>query len=570
MSDNTFTPDWINTPAADDSFRSIFKWGGPGEFKHPGSGFLNIIKDKLALTDADFTEKTGTGQERFDDETVTAASAATNLLSAEDIAALADIVGPDNITTDAFSRVKYSNGKAMEDILKLRQKIIEDLPQVVVHPRGKEDVQKIVAFCNQRKLPVHVYSGGSSVTLGLKCPRGGITLVMSTHMNRVLEFNEANQTITVEPGMMGPDYEAVLNQAPTTLGAVHCYTGGHFPQSFEYSSVGGWVVTLGAGQASSYYGDAYDLVISQAYVTPAGNFKTLDYPGTATGPKINDIMKGSEGCFGVLVAVTMKVFRYWPKNARRFAFMMPDWRAGIDAVREICQGEFGLPSILRISDPEETDIGLNMYGISGTLMDKLMAVRGHRPGRRCLLIGQAEGEAAFAQNVKKQVKKICRRFGGMYLTSYPMNKWYHGRFSDPYMREDLNDFGIIIDTLESGVTWDRLHDLHRGVRDYIKGRPHTICMTHASHFYAQGANLYFIFLIKEPDTAAFLEFQRGIIEKIVECGGSLSHHHGVGRMMGPWMETHLGKEQMDVLRALKTHFDPNGIMNPGGVLGLNI
>ncbi len=569
MSKETLTPGWIDIPPKDGSYRSIFKWGDPAEFKHPSSGFLKIIKEKLGLTDADFTKQIMTGMDPLDTGGVDGATVPVTPLAPEDMTALADIVGPDNITTDAFSRIRYSSGKAMEDILKLRQKIVEDLPQVVIHPRHKEDVQKLVAFCNQRNLPVYVYGGGSSVTLGLKCPMGGVTLVMNTHMNRVIEFNEANQTITVEPGMMGPDYEAVLNRAPEKLGAAHRYTGGHFPQSFEYSSVGGWVVTLGAGQASSYYGDAYDLVVSQEYVTPAGTFKTLDFPGTATGPKVNDIMKGSEGCFGVLVGVTMKVFRHWPENARRFSFMMPNWPAGITAVREICQGEFGRPSILRISDPEETDIGLNMYGISGSVLDKLMIARGHQPGRRCLLIGQAEGQAAFAGNVKKQIKRICRRYGGMYLTSYPMNKWYHGRFSDPYMREDLNDYGIIIDTLESGVTWDKLPDLHQGVRAYIKSRPNTICMTHASHFYPQGTNLYFIFLIKEPDMAAFLEFQRGIIEKIDECSGSLSHHHGVGRMLGPWMEKHLGKEQMNVLRALKAHFDPNGIMNPGGVLGLH-
>ncbi len=563
MHRDDFSPDWIETPPPPDSYRSIFKWGGPGEFKHPSGGFLRIIKQELGLTEADFAQREKTGEEPVTEE------AAPPVLSDADRDELAGLVGTANLTTDTYSRVKFSSGKAMEDILRLRDKTLTHLPGAVVHPRGKEDVHKVVDFCRKRRLPLHVYSGGSSVTLGLNCPRGGVTLVMSTHMNRVLAFNETNQTITVEAGMMGPDYEDLLNNAPEKLGALDRYTGGHFPQSFEYSSVGGWVVTLGAGQASSYYGDAYDLVTSQEYITPAGTLKTLDYPGTATGPKVNDIMKGSEGCFGVLVAVTMKVFRYRPENTRRFAFMMPDWPSGLAAVRAICQGQFGMPSILRLSDPEETDIGLNMYGISGSFLDRLMKIRGHRPGERCLLIGQADGEAAFARNIKKQVKAVCRHHRGMYLTSYPMKKWHHGRFSDPYMREDLNDYGIIIDTLESGVTWDNLPRLYQGVRDYIKSRPQTICMTHASHFYSQGTNLYFIFIIKETDTETFLSFQRGVIDEIVRCGGSLSHHHGVGRMMGPWMEAHLGKEQMEVLRALKRHFDPEGIMNPGGVLGLD-
>jgi alkyldihydroxyacetonephosphate synthase len=137
------------------------------------------------------------------------------------------------------------------------------------------------------------------------------------------------------------------------------------------------------------------------------------------------------------------------------------------------------------------------------------------------------------------------------------------------MREDLGDYGIMIDTLETAVTWDNLHRLHEGVRAYVKSRPDTMCMTHASHFYPQGTNLYFIFIARMNDPDEYRKFQSGIIDHIQKYGGSLSHHHGVGRMIGPWMEKHLGKEQMAVLRALKRHFDPRNIMNPGGQLGLD-
>ncbi|MCD4717566.1 MAG: FAD-binding oxidoreductase, partial [Desulfobacterales bacterium] len=218
---------------------------------------------------------------------------------------------------------------------------------------------------------------------------------------------------------------------------------------------------------------------------------------------------------------------------------------------------------------EETDVALKLYGIEGTFIDRLITLKGLKPKERCLCIGHTEGEKGFTKNVKKRIKRICRRHGAMYITGYPVKKWAKGRYSDPYMREDLNDFGIMVDTLESGVTWDNLHRLHKGVRTYIKSRPNTVCMSHASHFYPQGTNLYFIFMARMNDVNEYKKFQQGIIDQIHKHGGSLSHHHGVGKMIAPWMEEHLGKVQMDVLRALKTHLDPNNIMNPGGTLGLD-
>jgi alkyldihydroxyacetonephosphate synthase len=329
-------------------------------------------------------------------------------------------------------------------------------------------------------------------------------------------------------------------------------------------------VTLGSGQESSYYGDACDLVVSQEYVTPTGSFKTSDYPAAATGPRVNDIMKGSEGAFGVLVSATLRVFRRLPENHQDFGFMFPNWDAALDAARDISQGEFGLPAMFRISDPEETEVALKLYGIDGSIIDKFMRFRGLEPSKRCLCIGRSVGERGFAKNVKRNVRKICRDLGAMHLAGYPVSRWEHGRYTDPYMREDLNDFGIIIDTLETSVSWDSINRVYLGVTAHVKSRPNTICMTHASHFYPQGTNLYFIFITRTADLTDYREFHRGIIQQIEQDGGSLSHHHGVGKMMAPWMERHIGSVQMDVLRALKRHFDPNNIMNPGGTLGLDL
>ncbi len=553
-------PPWLNTPPTQQSFRSIFKWGAPEAYKNPSHGFLAVIARGLGLCDNDFMSMADTGENQVPRDLPFA-------LDKQDVLAVEKIVGKENISCIGYDRVKFSSGKAMEDLIRLRSGRVEAVCDLVVHPRNKEDVAQVVALCHDRKIPVHVYGGGTSVTFGLDCPKGGITLVMSTHMDKMIAFNETDQTITVGPGMMGPVYEDLLNRAPLTLGAEKSYTGGHFPQSFEFSSVGGWVAAMGSGQASSLYGDAADLVIAQEYVTPAGRFKTLGYPATATGPRINEIMKGSEGCFGVLVAVTLKVFEYLPGNTRPFAFMFPDFDLAVRAGRRISQGRFGMPAILRISDAEETDVAMQMYGLEGSILDRFLRFRGQGPGTRCLVMGQAEGERGFAANVARKVRQIARQHRGIFLTGYPMKKWYHGRFSDPYLRDALNDYGILIDTLECSVTWENLARLHRSVRAVVKERPCTICMTHASHFYAQGTNLYFIFITRAKGLGEFRSYQQSIIDAIEKSGGSLSHHHGVGRMMAPWMERHLGLAQMDILRALKAHLDPRGIMNPGA-LGL--
>lgn len=560
MKNNPFRPGWSEKAPAPGTFRSIAKYGDPAHFKHPSDAWVEMMKQEFQMSEADFARRQNEGNGPVVLDRPPA-------LTPEQIEALSVIVGSDNVGMDDYSRVKYASGQTSEEILELRRGVVREVADVAVHPRDKKDVRKIVEYCDAEQIPVTVYSGGSSVNFGCRPVKGGVSLVMSTHMNKLLSVNERNQTARVQPGMFGPAYEEALNNAPERFGCRLRYTCGHFPQSFEFSTVGGWIVTLGSGQASTYYGDAYDIVFSQEYVTPAGSFKTLEYPAMATGPKVNDIMKGSEGAFGILVELTMKIFRYTPENRRRFSFMYPTWEAAVNASREIMQSEFGKPAVYRISDPEETDRGLKLYGMP-KIADLFLQRRGHLPMKRCLSLGSAEGDRDYTRLVAKKIRRVARKHGGIWLTGYAVRKWEKTRYTEPYMREDLNDYGILIDTLEASVTWDNLHRLHEGVRAFVKRRPKTMCMTHASHFYPQGTNLYFIFIAR-MDLEEYVAFQAGIIDKIVEYGGTLSHHHGVGRLLAPWMEDHLGPEQMAVLRALKRHFDPRNIMNPGGQLALD-
>lgn len=559
----TFIPKWYEDVPPEGSYRSILKWGGPQEFKHPNAKLYDLMKKIFDMTDEDFKHPQKMGLEKVDYDI-------KPKLTKEQINVFKNIVGEENVKEDNYSRLQVAYGKTMIDLMRLREGIVENVPDIVLHPRSKEDIIKIVEYCNQEKIPIYVYGGGSSVTRGEECVKGGVSLDMRVHMNKVIKFNEINQTITVEPGMSGPDLEKTLNNAQELFGAKRAYTCGHFPQSFEYSAVGGWVVTRGAGQNSTYFGKIEDIVICQEYVTPAGIIKTEEYPATATGPSIDEIMMGSEGTFGVLVSATLKIFRYMPENHRKFSYIFKNWEDAKNAVREVMQGQFGFPSVFRLSDPEETDVAMKLYGVEGTGIDKIMSLRGYKPMERCLLLGFTDGEAAFTKVVKKNINKICKKYGAMYSTGYVTEGWEKGRFSDPYMREDLQDFGLMTDTLECCVNWEQLQYVYENVRKYCKSRPNTICMTHMSHFYPQGVNLYFIFIAKMNEIDDYLDYQSGILDNMQRYGAAMSHHHGIGKMTAPWLEGQIGKNQMDVYKALKKHFDPNNIMNPGGTIGLDL
>jgi alkyldihydroxyacetonephosphate synthase len=558
-----YSPPWTEAPPPLGSFRSILKWGSPTEYKHPNHKLYALTKQVFGLTDADFQERANTGEipVRVDQPC---------RLSPETLVGLAEIVGEENVKADAWSRASACYGKAELDVARLRAGIVENPPDAVVDARDAEDVRRLVAFCHEQRIPVTPFGAGSGVTRGSECVRGGISLRLATHMNRILAVNPVDETVTVEPGIYGPALEKALNDAPERFGSPHRYTCGHFPQSFEYSTVGGWVVTRGAGQNSTYYGKIEQLVLSQKVVTPAGDIETVDIPGKATGPDVDQIMIGSEGAYGVLVEVTLKLHRYGPENRRRFSFVFRDWDSGCDACREVMQGEFGFPSVFRLSDPEETDVAFKLYGVEGTPLDPFLTRLGYRAGERCLLLGHTDGDKELGKLIKRKIGQICGQHGALTTTGYVAQRWERDRFRDPYLREDLGDFGIVLDTLECGVSWSNLQQVWAGVRDYVHSRSRTICMCHASHFYPQGTNLYFIFIARIGSSKEYLELQAGILDAIRSHGATMSHHHGIGKATAPWLEGQIGTNQLAVLRALKRHFDPRGIMNPGGTLALDL
>lgn len=558
-----FMPKYYEEVPPKNSYRSILKWGDPAYNKLPNENLYKLIKETFDLKDEDFKDYHELGLEEVKfSKPIT--------LTDSQLEFFKSVVGEENVKTDDYSRLSVAYGKTMYDLLRLRKGIVENVPDAVLYPRNKEEIEKIVVYCNQELIPIYVFGGGSTVTRGVECMKGGISLDIKKHFNKVVELNEIDQTITVESGISGPQLEEYLNNAPKYFGAKERYTCGHLPQSFEYSVVGGWVVTRGAGQNSTYYGKIEDLILGQTYATPIGVIETDSYPAKATGPSIDQIMIGSEGCFGVLTHVTLKIFKYRPENHLYFGFMFKDWESAQKAAREVLQSESGKPSVFRISDPEETEIAMRLYRIQETPLNTYLKLRGYREGKKCLMLGFTDGERGYCKNVYKNVKKICKRNGGLWLTGFPAKAWEKGRFTDPYLRDTLQDFGIMIDTLECTVNWSNMNQVYQEVRAFCKSRPNTICMSHISHVYPQGANLYFIFIARMTELEEFRVYHSGILDAIQKAGATMSHHHGIGKMFAPWLQGQIGKNQLEIFKALKKHFDPNNIMNPGGTLGLDL
>lgn len=560
-----FEPKWVKTPAPSDSWRSVFRWGDPAFVKYPKETLYKMMKEKFRMTDEDFKKYDGSiGMEKIH------LKDQPPHIEERHLQALRKIVGEKYVRTDDYARVSVAYGKTAYDAMRLRQKRLDSLPDAVVYPARTKEIEEIVAYCTQEKIPLYVYGGGSSVTMGVEPVKGGISLDMRLRFHRVIAFNETDQTITVQAGMSGPKLEKVLNDAPQLFGAKRAYTCGHFPQSFEYSSVGGWVVTRGAGQNSTYYGCITDIVLSQKYATPIGTVQTSHYPREATGPNMNQIMMGGEGTFGVLTEVTLKVFRYMPENRKRFSYIFSDWKTAMAAAREMMQSEAGNSSVFRLSDPEETNLMLRLYNVDETPLWKLLDLRGFKDMERCLFLGFTDGQKGYSKNVASNIRRIARKYKGMSLTGYVTKSWEKGRFNDPYLRDTMMDFGIVTDTLECTVNWSNMAKVHREVRKVCHRLPNTIVTTHMSHCYPQGANLYFIFITRMSGADKFREYHTTILDAIQKSGAAISHHHGIGKMFAPWLEGSLGKTEYGVLKVLKAYFDPDYVMNPGGTLGLDL
>ena len=283
-------------------------------------------------------------------------------------------------------------------------------------------------------------------------------------------------------------------------------TLGHFPQSFEFATIGGFAATRSAGQASAGYGRFDELVSAIEMVSPSGTLKTLDTPHTAAGPALRELVVGSEGTLGVITDVAVRV-RPAPRKRHYQGWMAEDFEAGAEIIRKLAHAD-ALPDVTRLSDPEETRISLAMSGMEGfkkSAFESYLRLRRRVGG--CMLITGWEGETEDVERRRSVSARILRSSGAVSLGTAPGKAWEHGRFEGPYLRDELMSLGYFVETLETSHTWSRYHELYGAVRGRCtapwrpQGTP-GIVMCHLSHAYRDGASLYYTFIAPSSPEAS--------------------------------------------------------------------
>jgi alkyldihydroxyacetonephosphate synthase len=479
--------------------------------------------------------------------------------------ALVEAVGEGNVFGGDEDRLRHATGRGYVDLARLRNGTLAAAPDAVVMPPDAEALRRAIEVCTAEGIAIVPFGGGTSVVGGVEPVRGAHEGLVSLDLGalRGVEVDPRSLTARLGAGLRGP--EAALGREGLTLG--------HFPQSFEYATIGGFAATRSAGQASSGYGRFDALVSSVRLLTPVGEISTLETPHSAAGPALREVAIGSEGVLGVIPDVTVRV-RPAPAVRRYEAWMAESFEAGSEIVRGLAQGP-GLPTVIRVSDEEETEGTLALSGprgLSGHLFDRYLGVRGRRGG--ALLIAGFEGDEESVARRRALTVRALRTGGAAYLGQAAGNAWEHGRYQGPYLRDTLMGMGAMVETLETSHTWSRYGELHAAVGDAIRGALEGqgtpgLVFCHLSHAYADGASLYFTFISRARRGAELEQWaavKRAACEAIVAHGGTITHHHAVGRDHAPYMEAELGETGIAALRALKERLDPSGIMNPGKLL----
>lgn len=467
------------------------------------------------------------------------------------------------LTSDPEARIRHSGGQSLGDLLTRRSGVVRSAPDAVATPEDEDRLRAIVEAAGSEGVALVPWGGGTSVTGGLTIDGSRFDAVLAVDMARFTAFNldPVSMTVRLGAGLRGPEAEGLLNSKGFTLG--------HFPQSFEFATIGGFAAARSAGQASSGYGRFDDLVSSLRLVTPMGTVTTPVGPRSSAGPSIRQMALGSEGALGFITEVTVRI-RPIPEASRYEGWLVRDFAEGSDAVRRLAQTG-RLPTVIRVSDLEESAVSIGMSrpdGIPGRLFDLWLKARGRSSG--ALVITGYEGGREEIRSLRAATAQALSGAGAIRLGKRAGEGWRKGRFHGPYLREALLDSGLVVETFETSAVWSEYLAAYEAIRgrtverlekEGMKG----IVMCHLSHAYRESASLYFT-VIASPGPKGPVESWRSVkaaaMDVISAAGLTVSHHHGVGRDHVEWLESEVGDSGLAALNSLKAALDPAGIMNP--------
>lgn len=474
-------------------------------------------------------------------------------LSPEDISAFEGLLGSPHVRTDAESRIRHAGGRSTPDLLRRRQ-AEQTAPDAVLRPGGHEDVVGCLRIAAERGLAVIPFGGGTSVVGALDPERGphhGVVSLDLGRMSGLLAYDAVSAEAAFAAGTTGPEVERLL--------AEHGVELGHYPQSFRYATIGGFAAARSSGQNSAGYGRFDTMVTGIRVATPTGDVDLGRSPGSAAGPDLVRLFLGSEGIFGVITEVRVRVHSV-PAARILESWSFPDFATGAAGLRAVAQHGGG-PTVIRLSDETETGVSLAQVGKIGRALSK---------GASAVTV--FEGEDVSGRRARTAA--LLEAAGGTSLGEGAAEDWARTRFDGPYLRDALLDAGIFCETLETATTWSRLAALRDAVtialtEGFSETGRKAFVLCHVSHVYPTGASLYFTVLapLGSDPLDAWAGVKRRVGDAIMAAGGTISHHHAVGRDHAPWLAAEIGDTGIRILAAVKRELDPQGIMNPGAVLG---
>jgi alkyldihydroxyacetonephosphate synthase len=520
-------------------------WGDAAEAKPLSEGIRSLLVQALGVTD--------TGAPELAPDQVRLRPSA---LSDADRDGLAALVGAGYCRVDDRHRLLHAGGKSTLDLLRRKDSGVQDAPDAVLLPGDDDEVAAILDYCSRQRIAVVPFGGGTSVVGGLDPVRDGFGAVVSLDLRRfdeLLALDETSGEAEFGAGVTGPDAERLLGQ--------HGFSLGHFPQSFEFATLGGFAATRSSGQDSAGYGRFDDMVRGLRAITPAGVLEPGRAPASAAGPDLRELLIGSEGVFGVITRVRLRVHRA-PETTRYEAWSFPDFATGTAALRAVTQIGTG-PTVIRLSDEAETGVNLATTEAIGD-----QQITGG-----CLAITVFDGTTAHAESRHAETRAVLEAHGGTSLGEAPARAWEHGRFSAPYLRDSLLGAGALCETLETATDWSNIAALKTAVTDALtsalaESGSAALVLCHISHVYPTGASLYFTVVAAQrgDPSEQWRAAKTAASEAIVATGATITHHHAVGVDHRPWMRDEVSALGIQVLVSVKATLDPAGILNPGKLI----